>query len=417
MAKTSDDRRRKDRKDCRRILYVIGSLELGGAERHLVLIAPRLRALGWQPTVYCVERKGRQSDILEAAGVDVIGPPSDMPHPRPALAPRALRLALSACKLFGLTVTRRPAIAHFFLPGAYLIGAPLAMLARVPVRVMSRRSLNLYQRGHRFACAMEMRLHGSMTRLLANSRSIAKQLIEDEGADPERVELIYNGVDLSALDAAWPALPVTAPSEKAARPLTLIIVANLIHYKGHADLLQALAQIASRLPPWRLLCVGRDDGCGAELQALASELSLEDQIQFAGERTDVPTLLKAADIGILCSHEEGFANAILEGMAAGLPMVVTDVGGNAEAVVDGETGLVVPARNPQALGAAIATLAKEEALRRRMGAAGRARAETVFSIDACIAQYDRLYQSLLGEATSALNPQQMPLGNKLASDD
>src|SRR5205823_891079 len=126
-----------------------------------------------------------------------------------------------------------------------------------------------------------------------------------------------------------------------------IIVANLIPYKAHTDLFHALAQISPKLPAdWTLLCVGRDTGYGAKLEKFSQELKLSDHIQFLGERRDVRELLAHAHIGILCSHEEGFANAILEGMTTGLPMIVTDVGGNAEAVVHEKTGLVVPPHDP-----------------------------------------------------------------------
>ena len=114
-----------------------------------------------------------------------------------------------------------------------------------------------------------------------------------------------------------------------------------------------------------------------------------------GSRNDIPDLLSASDIGLLCSHEEGFSNAILEGMAAGLPMVVTDVGGNSEAVVNGKTGVVVPARQPAALGQAILELAKDSKRRKEFGGAGRARVEAEFSLEKSVEGYEEVYGSLL----------------------
>lgn len=113
-----------------------------------------------------------------------------------------------------------------------------------------------------------------------------------------------------------------------------------------------------------------------------------------GERREIASLLKGADIGILCSHEEGFANAILEGMAAGLPMIATDVGGNSEAVIDGITGLVVRPHDPEALGQAISKLAADAARRRAMGKAGFERVEKHFDISRCVARYVQLYEGL-----------------------
>jgi glycosyltransferase involved in cell wall biosynthesis len=182
----------------------------------------------------------------------------------------------------------------------------------------------------------------------------------------------------------------------AAETLVLVLVANLIPYKGHADLLRALAMARDRLADdWTLLCVGRDDGIGGELAALARDLGLGRHVRWLGHRDDGPALLAAADIGLLCSHEEGFSNAILEGMAAGLPMVVTDVGGNAEAVLDDDTGLVVPARDPTRLAEAIVALARDPARRQAMGAAGRRRVATKFTRQACVLAYERLYEGMI----------------------
>jgi glycosyltransferase involved in cell wall biosynthesis len=176
----------------------------------------------------------------------------------------------------------------------------------------------------------------------------------------------------------------------------LALIANLIPYKGHADLLHALALVKQRLPrDWTMLCVGRDDGIGGALAALARDLGLARHLRWLGPRDDVPALLAASDIGLLCSHQEGFANSILEGMAARLPMVVTDVGGNGEAVCDGETGLVVPPRDPARLAEAIVALARDPARRRAMGAAGRRRVAAEFSIEACVSAYERLYEGLI----------------------
>jgi len=369
----------------REILYVIGSLELGGAERHLALIAPRLKGFGWEPVIYCLTARGSQADEVERTGVKVLGPRWEIEKGQ-AAAEKLFRLLASSVKLFALLLSHRPRIIHFFLPAAYITGAPIAIAARVPIRMMSRRSLNRYQNSHSILRRVERLLHRHMQMLLGNSKAVVNELHDEVAGTITPVELIYNGVDISNLPS---------PSCRDVAKLTLIIVANLIHYKGHADLFQALATVKDKLPAsWEILCVGRDDGLGAMLRELAHDRGFDSHIRLLGSRTDIPLLLASADIGILCSHEEGFSNAILEGMAAGLPMVVTDVGGNAEAVVDRETGLVVPAQNPAALGAAILTLASNPELRDQMGRAARARAEAHFSLDRCVQRYDNIYRDL-----------------------
>ncbi len=208
---------------------------------------------------------------------------------------------------------RKPQIMHFYLPLAYMLGARLRSFARVPVKVMSRRSLNIYQRKMPMISRIERWLHARMTAVLGNSKQVAHELIDQENCPPDKVGLIYNGTDLSTIAAAMPldmsTLGIPAGS------FILIVIANLIPYKGHADLLNALGNIASQMPqPWHLLCVGRDQGYGPQLRDQAAKLGLDKNVHFLGERTDVAQLLKAADIGVLSSHEEGFSNAVIEGL-------------------------------------------------------------------------------------------------------
>ena len=203
-----------------------------------------------------------------------------------------------------------------------------------------------------------------MTAILGNSRSVVRELSEMEGVPARRLGLIYNGIDVARFTDAGSRAATRAALGLGPQTLTLVIVGNLIPYKGHGDLLAALGQAAPRLPPdWRLLIVGRDEGIASSLQAQAAELGIGQKVCFLDTRNDVPEILNACDIGVLCSHQEGFSNAVLEGMASGLPMIVTDVGGNAEAVLDGECGIVVPPHDPARLADAIVRLANDPSLR------------------------------------------------------
>ena len=373
--------------ESRKILYVIGSLEIGGAERHLVQVATGLKQAGYAPEVFVFNLGGPLSEPLRAAGIPILGfsPPDwltkALKHPR---AYAWTVLLLSAVKLLFVLWRRAPQVVHFFLPAAYVVGGLVSLFRPVQARIMSRRSMNHYQLKHRLFSRIERFLHGRMSLVCGNSLAVNRQLAE-EGVPPERLRLIYNGVSLgSSVDAA----PLDAPADT----LNIIMVANLIPYKGHADLLDALGSVQGELPPaWMLWCVGRDDGIQASLLERAGQLGIGERVRFLGSRRDVPALLRQADIGVLSSHEEGFSNAVLEGMAAGLPMVVTDVGGNAEAVVDGDTGYVVPARDPGKLGQALLAVARDEN-RARMGARGKQRAEELFTVEACLRQYEHLYQ-------------------------
>jgi glycosyltransferase involved in cell wall biosynthesis len=391
------------------ILFVTSSLDVGGTEKHLASISGVLRARGWSIAVYCTGGEGPFAEVLRRDGISVIVPPRPV-RSRPGTLPggRAVRLPLAVFHLMRVLLKGRFAIVHFFLPEAYIVGAPLAFLVRAQVLVMSRRSLNNYQENFPIGGLVERRLHSLMTAVLANSRSVAKQL-EGEGVAAPRIGLIYNGVDETGVGSA-PPTQVRAMLGLEDTALVLVIVANLIPYKGHLDLIEALGRIVGRMPPdWRLLAVGRDEGVGPAIQSQAHALGIAGHVSLLGIRSDIPDLLRASDIGLLASHQEGFSNAIIEGMHAGLPMIVTDVGGNAEAVVDGETGLVVAPRDPAALAEAILRLADDADLRRRFGEAGRLRAEAHFSLEGCVAAYEALYCGLLqGKAPADIAQVRLP---------
>lgn len=260
---------------------------------------------------------------------------------------------------------------------------------------MSRRSLNGYQQKFYILGRIERLLHRCGIPALGNSWRVVSQLRE-EGVLKERLGLIYNGVVLNPSRSQQASRRQLGIEEKS---LVLSIVANLIPYKGHVDLLEALNLVKGDLPTgWRLLVIGRDDGIGQQLQQMVARMGLTENIWFLGVCDDVASLFAASDIGILASHEEGFSNALIEGMASGLPMIATDVGGNAEAVLHDLNGLIVPPKDPAALASAIRRLAMDKAERISMGAAGRSRAQELFSADRCIDQYERFYRAYLGGA-------------------
>lgn len=363
-----------------RLLIVSLSLAVGGTERHIAAIAPWLQSRGFDVTVALLLGRGELADGLEAKGVRVV-------------APQAFGLLLGAPRLLVEMLLRRPAIVHCFLPLAYLTGASLALLLGIPVRVMSRRSQNDYQAKHPRLARLERWLHGRMSAVLANSGRVFRELLS-EGVPAARLHLVHNGIDLARFERPIDRAAVRARLGVPGDALVLAIVANLIPYKGHSDLLAALARC--RLPaPWRLLVIGRDDGIGDRLRREAEDLGLARSILWLGQRSDVPDLLGASDLGLLVSHEEGFSNAVIECMAAGLPVIVTDVGGNAEAIGKDEAGVVVPPRDPDRLARAIAGLAGDPSRAVGLGAAGRERAARLYSLDACGSAYGRLYRELL----------------------
>lgn len=368
------------------VLVVTKKMVMGGAERHLATLLPHLKARGFDVELFVLERGGELEAELARAGVTITGPVRS--------AGRVMHVLIAAAALYRRIRDARPGILHFFLPEPYLVGAIVAMAARHRTCIMSRRSLAHYQHNHPWLGRTERALHRRMTALLGNSQAVVDELIAEAG-DREKIGLIHNGVSVSS-----PASHEARQGQRAALGISsdafvMTIVANLFHYKGHSDLLDALASVAQQLPqPWRLVVIGRDEGEGARLRSQAERLGITDRILWLGERQDVDAILPVADIGLLVSHQEGFSNALIEAMGQGLPMIATAVGGNLDAIVDGQSGRLVPPRDPAALGAAILELALDPPKRRAMGLAARERTLTKFSQDACVGRYDRLYRGI-----------------------
>jgi len=382
-----------------RIVVVSSRLDVGGTERHIARILPALQRRGLDIALYVMERGGPLEAHVAAQGVRVEGSsPGGVLH-----WPKA------TFELARWLRRERPDVVHFFLPRPYVFGSLAAELAGHRLRLMSRRSLTVYRDKYPLLGGVERWLHRRTFGILGNSQAVMDQLAA-EVDDHRKLGLIHNGIDLPS--------PVFTSRRRQTRDLlqipdgalVLAVIANLIAYKGHRDLITALALIKDQLPqPWRLLAIGRDDGIGADLKVQAQSLGIGDNILWLGERGDVDELLSASDMFILPSHQEGFSNALLEAMAARLPVIATAVGGNSDAVVEGETGSLVPVRDPRALAAAILRLARDSGLRASLGEAGRRRVELRFSLEACVDRYERLYRAL-GEA----DPQ--PMSVILADD-
>ena len=381
----------------RRILIVAEALGYGGTESHLVTVLPRLAEAGLYISVFCLAERGPRAVELEQAGVRVLAA-SRLANRREKRLLYPLQAGLDCSALYAFARQWRPHVAHFFLPGPYLLGTPVAMAAQIPIKVMSRRSLAHYQQNWRGARHVERLLHSRMTAIVGNCNAILRELM-DEGVPEAKLRLIYNGIEPTG--RAQDKREARATLGLDADALIGVVVANLIPYKGHRDLIEALALAAPKLPPaWQVLCVGADNDLRPELETLAAAKGLAGNLRFLGQRFDVGRLLEAADFGVLPSRaNEGFSNAILESMRAGLPMVVTDVGGNAEAVVDGQTGFVVPPADPPALAEALLRVAEDPALRRKLGEAGRERVTTNFTLDACVAKYRALYDELFASSS------------------
>ena len=385
-----------------RIVIIIGSLQVGGAERQIAQIVPRLDRARWRVDLLTLSQPGPLAAELEADGYRIFSPPLASRITRSGRLVRLLRAAITIPWLWLWFLRNRPDIAHFILPEAYLIGGLCALLAGQKRLIMSRRSLARYQDRHPLLAAVERFLHPRMSVIIANSEAIRRDLVK-ERAPADRLWVIRNGVDTEAFHpsrargTAWRATMGIDP-----HALVMVIVANLIPYKGHADLIEALARIAPDLPDdWHLLCVGRDDGIGASLAAQAEAAGISGHVRFLGSRSEIPELLNTASISILSSHEEGLPNAVIEAMSSGVAVVSTEVGGTAEIIDDGVNGILVAPGDSAALSRAILELSQNTDRRLAIGQAARAETERAFALDICARAYDDIYRLVMTNAPGA----------------
>lgn len=382
----------------KKLLCVIGSLNRGGCETHLLKVLPELKKKGMDISIFLLADRGTLAQQMEESDITLVSPWILSRRSKKAnIFSRLFRLVIISLQFSIYIIRSKPDFIHFFLPASYWLGAPLSYIFSRAKLIMSRRSLNNYMVNNARLQRYEKFLHNKMHFILGNSQAVVDQLIVEELAPTNKTGLIYNGVEsppLLSINNEPAGEPILSELSIPPTSTVMTMVANLIPYKGHSDLLSALSIVSNYDNDWHLLIVGRDDGIGQSLKSQASKLMISDNTHFLGLRNDVPQIYAASNIGLLSSHEEGFSNAILEGMLASLPMIVTDVGGNAEVVENNKTGYVVPASSPKEFAAAILKIINDPALQLSMGKAGRKRIDEKFSMETCINNYAKLYCSL-----------------------
>lgn len=366
-----------------RIVLSIGSLEVGGTESQLVKLAASLRVRGHDVHVIAVRCGGPYEERLRELGVPtrIFGYGGLRTRDRTGRrSPRILFGEVGRLIALWRHLRRlRPDVCHGFLFTCYTHVLPLAWLAGVPVRVNGRRGASPASPTGLLRAMLDAAGRHASNLYVTNAHALRAELVRVEGVPSHRVQVIPNGVE--------PPERVADPSRRPARG---IVVANLIAYKGHADLVEALALLPA--PP-RMYLVG-DGPERKRLAALVRARGLHTVVSLVGAVLDARVLLADYQFAVLPSHAEGLPNAVLEAMAAGLPVIATAVGGVPDVLTDGVEGVLVPPHDPPALAAAVARLAGDPELRRAMGEAGR-RAAARLSVDECAARHEAVYRTLL----------------------
>jgi glycosyltransferase involved in cell wall biosynthesis len=364
-----------------RIVHVVDSLAVGGQETMVVALSSLQVQAGHQVRIVCLWFEGELADRARAAGVEVV-----CAHKRAGLDP------IAAWRLRRLILQARPDALHTHNAMSHYYAVAACLGARPRTIVNTRHGYAKRQpkgRDERFyKWAMQRSDFG-----VGVSRSL-KAYFSEAGLIPvDKARAVANGIDVNRFTARTDAQARALRAELGlpADAVTVATVGRLNEVKRQVDLLHAVKLRVDAGDPVCLLVVG-EGPMRPELERTRDELGLAPHMRMLGSRNDVPQLLASMDVFVLCSRSEGYSMALVEASTAALPIVATDVGGNAEIVQHEQTGLVVPPTDVPALAAAIGRLSSDAAQRHRLGEAGRAWALREGSVQAMCAAYESLYR-------------------------
>lgn len=365
------------------VVYFTDSVAFGGAEQMMLHLLAGLDRERWRPLLLYHPGPG-VAEMLQQAhalAVDTLGVPA-MP-----LGAEGARRVLA---LRALLRRIRPAVFHAHLrwPLACKYGIVAAILARVPAVVATAHLFVAlpYNRSERL---QQRLIANGVHRYIAVSREVADRIHETFAIPRPKLTIVPNAVPHGLFDR--PVHPqLRADLAGPQRSPVVLTVARLDAQKGHSTLLEAAAQ----LPGVRFALAGEGER-RATLEAQAAALGIADRVLFLGYRQDVPDLLASCDLFVLPSLYEGLPLSILEAMAATRPVIGMDVGGTDEAVIHGETGLLVPPSDPRALAAAIRRLLDDRDLACRLAQQGRERLRREFSCERMVERVTGIYNEIL----------------------
>ncbi|WP_037336242.1 glycosyltransferase [Salinisphaera hydrothermalis] len=367
-----------------RVVHIIDRLNVGGMESVALAVIAATRDR-YEHVIIGLRERGEL-----AARAETLGIPVESIGKQPGKDPAAYM------RLYHRLRALAPDIVH-----SYNIGA---LDAAVPARLAGCRRVVHAEHGRDAADPngsnrkyrwLRRLMAPAISRFVPVSADLARWLEQEVRIPRAKIALIRNGIDTERF-APGPAVAVPGLPTCAEGTRVIGTVGRLDPVKGFDHLLEAMASLVARkqLPPLHLVIIGG----GPEYSRLArrvDELGLTPYVTLTGQRDDADAWFKHFDVYVCSSIAEGIALTVLEAMASALPVVATAVGGNPELVADGETGLLVPARRPEALADALARVVADPERARTMGEAGRRRVQAHFSVGSMVDGYGTLYDALL----------------------
>ena len=371
-----------------RLLNVVPTLLCGGTETQFMTLARSLDADRFDVRFACLRQWGPFVDELSQRGIPL--------REYPVTTFLGLNAVKQQARLARDVRRDDIDIVHTYSFYGNVFAIPPGRVS-APVVVASIRDRGLY------LTPMQKRVQRYVCRLadcvLVNAEAVKSWLVND-GFSPSRITVIPNGVDMSRFISRTDPAALRRSLGIAGDARLVVVVSRLHRLKGIEDFLEAAAVVGAAHPDVRFLVIGEPSPVGNreyldELSGRAKRLAIADRVIFTGLRDDVPALLSAADVSVMPSLNEALSNVLLESMAAGAPVVATDVGGTAEALQHERSGLLIPPANPALMAAAINRLLANPPLARELGARARQVIVDRFSLERMVARTAAVYEDLL----------------------
>lgn len=372
-----------------KFLLLVGSLEVGGAETQLSLLAKGLAAEGHEVHFATFSGNGPLGPFLRESGVTLH---TLMPPGLPGIL-HLFTVFIVLTRLVLLSRRLRPDVLQAYLPLTCFMAALAGRITGVKRIVIGRRALGTHQDYRLSAKLIDRAANFLSHAITANAIAVQKDHARRDRIKEERIDVIANAIqadrftpDARLRQDTREVLGVTHDD------IFLLCVGNLIPYKGHADLIAALGMLPDDVPKPKLFLAGRHETLGLKLTAQAQDAAVD--FTLLGPRRDIPELLQAADIFVLPSHEEGSSNALLEAVVSGTPAVATLVGGNAELLLDGTGGWLCEAQAPSTLALALSEALKNPPQGQERAEKARTAALEGRDVRALVHHHMRLYDRI-----------------------
>ncbi len=359
-----------------KVLHIVLSLEPGGLEKMTILLARSLQGKGVQTVLATLSHEGALQKEAEEQGVWVANFPK-----KDGFDFRVV------WRLAGFIRKNRFDVVHTHNLAPLLYGTPAGRLAGCAT---------VNTRHGRAGLIAPSLVWGMTQKVITVSEDAKRQLLKNNRIRESKVEVIYNAIDTGRFANS----PQTDARQSYRRlfnwkddEYVFGMIARLSPEKDHETLIRAFRNVAGECPCARLAIVGSGPLLN-DLESMARDSGVRDRIDFMGYRREIPFLLSAMDCVVLSTKQEGVSITLLEAMAAARPVIATKVGGNPEVIVDGETGLLTPAGDHEALAESMINVMRNPDYASGLGHAARQRARRMFHLDQMAEKYLRVYHSI-----------------------